>query len=55
MPDVLAFLLPLAQSTAEEGKRVITGMLITGLVFALIVVLGEWWHYRRHLRHRRRY
>lgn len=55
MTEVLGFLLPLAQSTAEEGKRVITGMLVTGLLFALIVILGEWWHYRRHLRHRRRY
>ena len=46
-------LLPLAQSTAEEGLRVILGMLITGLVFAVIVVVGEWIHYRRHFRHRR--
>jgi hypothetical protein len=45
-------LLPLAQSTAEEGLRVITGMLITGLVFAAIVIVGEWIHYRRHFRRR---
>jgi hypothetical protein len=45
-------LLPLAQSTAEEGVRVILGMLITGLVFAAIVVFGEWIHYRRHFRRR---
>ena len=46
-------LLPLAQSTAEEGTRVILGMLIVGLVFAVIVVGGEYVHYRRHFRHRR--
>jgi uncharacterized integral membrane protein len=45
-------LLPLAQSTAEEGLHVILGMLVTGLVFALIVIVGEYVHYRRHLRRR---
>ena len=45
--------LPLAQSTAEEGLHVILGMLIDGLVFALIVVCGEYIHYRRHFGHRR--
>lgn len=52
---MLAFALPLAQSTAEEGVRIILGMLIVGVIFAGIVVLGELWHYRRDLRHRRRY
>jgi hypothetical protein len=46
-------LLPLAQSPAEEGLRVIIGMLIVGLVFAIIVVGGEYVHYVRHYRHRR--
>ncbi len=46
-------LLPLAQSTAEEGLHIILGMLIVGLVFAVIVVGGEYVHYRRHFRHRR--
>jgi hypothetical protein len=50
-----AQLFPLAQSTAEEGLHIILGMLITGLVFAAIVIVGELWHYRRHLRHRGRY
>ena len=45
-------LLPLAQSTSEEGLHVIIGMLITGLVFAAIVIIGEYVHYRRHLRSR---
>ena len=46
-------LLPLAQSTAEEGLHVILGMLITGLLFAAIVIIGEYVHYVRHFRHRR--
>jgi hypothetical protein len=46
-------LLPLAQSTAEEGLHVIIGMLITGLVFAAIVIVGEYVHYVRHFRNRR--
>jgi uncharacterized integral membrane protein len=44
--------LTLAQSTAEEGLHVILGMLITGLIFAVIVIFGEWIHYRRHFRRR---
>ena len=47
-------LLTLAQaSPAEEGLHVILGMLITGLVFAVIVIVGEYVHYVRHFRHRR--
>ena len=45
-------LIPLAQATAEEGLHVIIGMLITGLVFAAIVIVGEYVHYRRHFRRR---
>jgi len=33
---------------AEEGRRIVTAMLIVGLIFASIVVFGELWHYRRH-------
>jgi hypothetical protein len=46
-------LLPLAQSTAEEGLHVILGMLIVGLIFAAIVVIGEYLHYVRHFKHHR--
>jgi len=50
----MSALLPLAQaSPAEEGLHVIIGMLITGLFFAAIVIVGEWVHYVRHYRHRR--
>jgi hypothetical protein len=46
-------LLPLlaAEDAATEGKKVITGMLIVGLVFVGVIVLGETSHW---LRHRRR-
>ena len=36
---------------ATEGKKVITGMLIVGLVFISVIVLGQTMHW---LRHRRR-
>jgi hypothetical protein len=41
----------LAQSAAEEGRNVITGMLIVGLIFIGVIALGET---SRALRHRRR-
>jgi predicted membrane protein len=38
-----AFLLslPLAADAAEEGKKVITAMLLVGLVFLAVIALGE--------------
>ena len=39
------------KTAAEEGKDVITAMLIVGLVFLSVIVLGEVTHW---LRHRRR-
>ena len=41
----------LAQTAAEEGKNIITGMLIVGLIFIAVIALGET---SRALRHRRR-
>jgi len=38
--SVLAALLPLADA-AHEGKKVILGMLITGLIFIGVIALGE--------------
>jgi hypothetical protein len=45
---VIAWLLA---NAAEEGRNVILGMLVTGLVFVLVIALGETTHT---LRHRRR-
>lgn len=50
---ILLALAPLAAETAaEEGKKVITGMLIVGLIFVGVIALGET---SRWLRHRRRH
>jgi hypothetical protein len=50
---VLAFVLPLSDA-ASEGKDIITGMLIVGLIFASVIVLGETSHYLRTRRKARR-
>jgi len=47
----LLALAPLAATAAEEGKKVVTGMLIVGLIFVGVIALGET---SRYLRHRRR-
>ena len=41
----------LLADAAEEGRNVITGMLITGLIFIAVIALGET---SRALRHRRK-
>ena len=38
---------------ATEGKKVITGMLITGLVLVALPVIGESYRYFRYWRHGR--
>jgi hypothetical protein len=49
---MLALLQLLAvEDAATEGKKVITAMLIVGLVFVGVIALGETTHW---LRHRRR-
>jgi hypothetical protein len=47
----LLLALPLAADAAEEGKKVITWMLLVGLVFIGVIALGQT---SRWLRHRRR-
>jgi len=53
-----ASLLPLAAKTAaEEGKSVITAMLVVGLIFLAVILLGELTHWagdRRRARRRAR-
>ena len=53
MTSVLAFVLPPADA-ASEGKDIITGMLIVGLIFISVIVLGETSHYLRTRRKARR-
>jgi len=52
MAHALAVALVLADA-AEEGKKVITGMLIVGLVLAAPAVIGESYRYLRYFRHGR--
>jgi hypothetical protein len=40
----------LAATAAEEGKKVIFAMLITGLVFVSVIAIGELTHWLRHRR-----
>jgi hypothetical protein len=49
MAHALASALVLADA-AKEGKKVIVGMLITGLVLAALPVLGETYMYFRYYR-----
>jgi heme/copper-type cytochrome/quinol oxidase subunit 2 len=47
---LLALTSPLAATAAEEGKKVIIAMLIVGLIFLGVILLGQT---SRWLRHRR--
>jgi hypothetical protein len=40
----------LAETAAQEGKKVIFAMLIVGLVFISVIALGELTHWLRHKR-----
>ena len=50
--SLLALVLPLGATAAEEGKKVITAMLVVGLVFVGVIALGETTHWLRHRRRR---
>ena len=52
MSHALASALVLADA-ATEGKKVILGMLITGLILAALPVLGETYMYFKYHRHGR--
>ena len=39
---------------AEEGRKVITGMLIVGLIFIAVIALGQLSKWAAHRRHARR-
>ena len=52
MALLAALLLPLAaEDAATEGKKVITSMLVVGLVFIGVIALGQLTHWLRHRRH----
>ena len=41
----------LLANAAEEGRNVITGMLLVGLIFVAVIALGETSRWLRHRRH----
>ena len=36
------------EDAATEGKKVITGMLVVGLIFVAVIALGQTLHWLRH-------
>jgi hypothetical protein len=47
---VSSVLAPVLADAAEEGKNIILSMLVVGLVFIAVILLGElntWLHHRR--------
>jgi hypothetical protein len=40
-----------AEDAATEGKKVITGMLIVGLIFISVIAIGQTVHWLRHRGH----
>jgi hypothetical protein len=51
MAALLAFLPLGVETAAEEGKKIIVGMLLVGLVFVGVIALGQT---SRYLNHRRK-
>ena len=45
----------LLASAAEEGKDVILSMLVVGLLFLAIILIGDLWTWRAHKRRDRGY
>ena len=52
--STLAFLLAAEKSPAEEGRDVIVAMLVVGLIFLGVVLLGQLGRYLGHRRQARR-
>ncbi len=42
------------KTAAEEGKEIVLAMLVVGLVFVGVAVLGDLWNWRSRKRHARR-
>ncbi|MBD0347507.1 MAG: hypothetical protein ICV59_00015 [Thermoleophilia bacterium] len=50
MSTALALVLPVFADAAEEGKKVLIGMLLVGLTFIAVIALGETSKYLKHRR-----
>jgi hypothetical protein len=51
---MVAFVLLAAESAAQEGKKIVIGMLIVGLVFIGVIALGQTSRWLTHRRKDRR-
>ncbi len=51
---LIAAVAPERPSAAEEGKKVITAMLIVGLIFLSVILIGQLAEWARHRRQARR-
>jgi len=51
--SAIAFVL--AKTAADEGKDIILGMLVVGLIFVAVIVLGDLKEWRQHRRQRARH
>lgn len=49
-----SLLLPVAADAAEEGMKIIRAMLVVGLIFVAVVLLGDGTEYLKHRRERRK-
>ena len=48
----MSALAPFLANAAEEGRNVILSMLVVGLVFLAVALLGDLMEWARHRRHR---
>jgi hypothetical protein len=54
MLAAFAALLAADKTAAEEGRDVVLSMLVVGLVFVAVAVVGDVWNWRSRKRHARR-
>ena len=54
MSAVLAALLLAQEDVAEEGRKIVIGMLLVGLTFLSVILLGQLSRYLGHRRRERR-
>jgi hypothetical protein len=54
LATLASLLLPVAADAAEEGKKVIQAMLVVGLIFVAVVLLGDGAEYLKHRRQARK-
>lgn len=47
-------LVPLLADAAEEGRKVVLGMLVVGLIIIAVIALGELAHWANHRRRERK-